>query len=121
LGEYEAISITLIRSDRHKTTVPVVPTSAFGVVWELEGQLFRICGRGILVDMGQQEDNRTPWTVCTAAPFLIILQSTKLSPVPDGSTFAVWINRELSVPLKALPNQLTKKMGVNNILTLRNL
>jgi hypothetical protein len=103
LGEYEAISVTLIRGDRHKTTVPVAPTSAFGVVGELEGQLFRICGRGILADMGQQEDNRTRWAVCTAAPLLFIVHSTKLPPVPDGSTFAVLIDRELSVPLKTLP------------------
>ena len=39
---------------------------------------------------------------------MIIWQSTKLSPVPVGSTFTVLMNREPSAPLKALPNQLIR-------------
>src|SRR6266849_630127 len=58
--------------------------------------------------MSQYEDNRARWTVCTASPLVAIWQSTKLFPVPVGSTLAVWIDRELFAPLKSLPNQLTR-------------
>ncbi len=47
--------------------------------------------------MSQYEDNRARWTVCTASPLATIWQSTKLFPVPVGSTLAVWIDRELFV------------------------
>jgi hypothetical protein len=53
--------------------------------------------------------------VCTLSPLVTIWQSTKLLPVPLGSTFAVLIEGDPSAPLKALPNQLTRspeKKGV---------
>jgi hypothetical protein len=70
LGEYHAISITLIVNDRHETKFPAGPSSAFGAVGELEGRRLRTCGLGILGDMSQHKDNRAQWTVCTASPLV---------------------------------------------------
>jgi hypothetical protein len=108
LRDYDAISITRSRNKLCKTKLLVVTASAFGVVGELKGQLLCTCACRILGDTNQREGNRARWIVCTASPLATIWQSEKLFPVAVGSTFAVWINREPSTPLEALPYQLTR-------------
>ena len=99
LLDCDAISKAPIRSKRCETKIPAT-TIACDVVGELEGQLLRTRGCGILRDIGQQEDNRGGWIVCTVSPFSPDnVQSTKFAPVPVGSTCALEIFRELPAPL----------------------
>jgi hypothetical protein len=48
LGDYDAISVTRSRSERHNTTILVGTTDAFGAGGELECQLLRTLARRIL-------------------------------------------------------------------------
>jgi hypothetical protein len=56
LGDYGAISITLIRNERYKATILVGTTNAFDAVGELEAQGLRTLARRCLGDMSQYED-----------------------------------------------------------------
>jgi hypothetical protein len=100
LAEYDAISNTILRHERHNTTISGFPTTAFRLFGELQGQRIRTRSSWILGDMSQHEDNRTRWTVYTDGPLMVILQSVKVSPVPSRFTFADLSARELFLPLK---------------------
>jgi hypothetical protein len=56
LGDYGAISITLIRNERYKATILVGTTNAFDAVGELDAQGLFTFVRRILGDMSKYED-----------------------------------------------------------------